>query len=145
MKRALILGLALAIGCSDGRDPIRAAPLEGTYELTAIDGNPLPQNVVIDGQTRSVLSGSLEFGVANVISVGLTHQSTTGLDARNVAVSGQYRRVTADSVVFPVIAQPELFVRRTASTVTVVTQPAGGMPGPASFLGGAHRLTFEPV
>ena len=145
MKRALILGLVLAVGCSDGRDPVRATPLEGTYELMAIDGNPLPQNVVIDGQTRSVLSGYLEFGPANIISVGMTHESTGGLDARSVAVSGQYRRVTADSVVFPGIAPPELFVRRTTTGVTVVTQPAGGIPGPAAFLGGAHRLTFEPT
>ena len=143
MKRSLILGLALALGCSDGRDPVRATPLLGRYELTAIDANPLPHDVLIDGETRSVTSGYLEFGPANLMQVGLTHESPGGLDGRSVAAFGQYRRVTADSVVFPAVAAPELFVRRTASGVTLVTEPAPGGAGPGSLLGGTHRLTFE--
>lgn len=48
----------------------------------------------------------------------------------------------ADGVVFPAIAPPELFLRRTGTTVFRVTQPAGGVFGAAHALGGAHRFTF---
>ena len=142
MKRILALGLAAVVGCSDKTGPIDSTPIEGMYALTAIDGNALPVTVIIDGDEAPVIAGYLELNALRFIAVNLTVGPVAGSGARSFAVSGQYRQITPDSAVFPRIASPEVFLRRTGSTVVVVTEPAGSGFGPARALGGAHRFTF---
>jgi hypothetical protein len=142
MKRLITLALAVAtaIGCRDSTDPRYTTPLAGTYNLTAIDGHALPYDVTISGETKSVAGGDLEFSPFTILSLTLGVGTPGNPAFQVIAVSGQYRRATADSVVFPAVASPELFARRTGSTVILVTQPAG--TGFAEALGGAHRFTF---
>jgi hypothetical protein len=111
--------------------------------LTAIDGSALPVTISIDGQATPVIDGHLELAPPNLLTVGLTLGSAGSATSQSIAVSGFYRRVTADSVVFPSIAVPELFIRRTGTSVILAAQPGGGGGvSPASLLGGAHRFTF---
>ena len=142
MRRMLALALVSAIGCSDGVEPVTIVPLDGSYQLTAIDGNPLPFSVTIDGEATPVTAGYLEFTPPSLVAVNLNLGPSGGSGARSIAVTGFYRRVTADSVVFPAIAPPELFMRRTGTTLIVTTQPAGNVIGAAEALGGSHRFTF---
>ena len=142
MKRILALGLAAMVGCSDRTGLVDSTPIEGMYALTAINGNALPVTVVIDGDEAPVIAGYLELSALRFIAVSLTVEPVGGSGARSFAVSGPYRQITGDSAVFPMIASPELFLRRTGSTVVLVTRPAGSAFGPALALGGAHRFTF---
>ena len=142
MRRPLTVALASAMACSDSADPVAVTPLTGSYQLTAIDDHALPYDVTIDGEAGSVTAGQLELGPRNLMTVNLTLGPPGGSISRSIAVAGFYRRVTADSVVFPAIAPPELFLRRTGTTVVLSTQPGGIVFGPAQALGGAHRVTF---
>ena len=118
MRRLLTVALASAIACSDGVEPVNLTPLEGSYQLTAIDDHALPYDVTIDGEATSVTAGQLELGPQSLVTVNLTLGPAGGPISRSIAVTGFYRRVTADSVVFPAIAPPEVFVRRTGTTVS---------------------------
>ena len=131
MRLLLALALASAIGCSDSLDPVKTAPLEGTYRLTAIDDNALPHTVTIDDEPTTVSFGHLELSAPALVAVSLTLGPSGSSDIRSIAIADFYRRVTADSVVFPAIAPPELFLRRTGTTVILITEPAGSVFGAA--------------
>ena len=62
MRRLLAITLATAIACSDGVEPVNMTPLEGSYQLTAIDDHALPYDVTIDDEATAVTAGQLEFG-----------------------------------------------------------------------------------
>ena len=141
MRRLIALAVvAVGIGCRDSTDPGYAPALEGTYNLTAVDGHALPFAVTIDGESTEIATGELEFSAPSVLAVSLGVGTLGSPTFQVISVSGFYRRATADSVVFPVVTTPELFARRSGSTVTLVTQPAG--VGIAEGMGGAHRFTF---
>lgn len=142
MKRILGLALGITLGCSDGMEPELSAAFAGSYILTAIDGNPLPQEVVIDDEPTPVLSGELAFTPPNFISVSLVLGEPGGMESQSVAVAGPYRLAGPDSAVFPILPAPQVFLRRTGSTVVLVTRAEGAGVGPARLLGGSHRFTF---
>jgi len=142
MRRLLAITLATAIACSDGVEPVDMTPLEGSYQLTAIDDHALPYDVTIDDEATAVTAGQLEFGPRNLMTVNLTLGPSGSSVSRLIAIVGFYRRVTADSVVLPAIAPPELFLRRTGTTVILNVQPAGVIFGSRQVLGGALRFTF---
>ena len=142
MRRLLTVALASAIACSDGVEPVNLPALAGSYQLTAIDDHAIPYDVTIDGETTTVTDGQLELGPRNLLSVNLTLVESGNPVGHSIAIAGFYRRVTADSLVFPSIAPPELFLRRTGTTVILTAQPAGAFFGPAQALGGTHRFTF---
>src|SRR5688572_24314526 len=96
----------------------------------------------MDGEATPITAGALSFLVPGWMTVNLTLGPSGESSGKAIALAGPYRRVTPDSVVFPSIATPELFVRRTGNSIVIVTQSAGAAVGPALRLGGAHRFTF---
>jgi hypothetical protein len=142
MRLFRALALVSAIACSDGVGPSRTVSLDGTYLLTTIDDHALPYAVTIDGEAVTVTSGQLELSAPANIAVSLLITDPGSATSRVVALSGRYRRVSADSLVFPNAPAPEIFLRRTGSTVVLLTQPSSLDFGLADALGGAHRFTF---
>ena len=141
MRQLLALVLVSLLACRDSTRPIDT-PLFGAYALTTIDGNALPYSVTIDGEPTVIRVGDLRLDTPNMLSLSLMLGAPGSPTTQSIAMTGLYRRVTADSVVFPMIATPEFFIKRTGRTVVLVSEPSGSVLSPAAMIGGAHRLTF---
>ena len=143
MKKLLVVALCIGTlaGCRESTRPVETEVLVGTYHLTAVDGNALPHSITIDNEPVTVASGELELTAARTLALSLMLGTPGSPTFQSIALAGTYRRVTADSVVFPVLA-PEFFIKRTGPTVVLVSQSSGGAIGPATLIGGSHRFTF---
>jgi hypothetical protein len=89
-----------------------------------------------------VAAGQLDFMPPNFMSVSLSLNVHEPISS-GVALSGLYRLAGPDSATFPFLTlTPELFLKVSPTTVTLVTQPSSNSPSPAAMLGGAHRFVF---
>ena len=143
MKKLLAIALSLGAlaGCRESIRPVEGT-LVGTYQLTAVDGNPLPYSITIDNEPVTIARGTLELTAARTLALSLMLGTPGSPTSQSIALAGIYRRVTADSVVFPVMPAPEFFIKRSGGTVVLVSQSSGGAIGPARLIGGSHRFTF---
>ena len=144
MRRFLVVALLSVVACRDSTGTVGTS-LTGAYQLSTVDGNALPQTVLIDGEPARIAYGDLELSAPNTLSFTLGIGVPGSATFQVLAMSGIYRRVTADSLVFPAIATPEFFIKRTGSSVVVVAQPSGSGIGLGQIFDGPHRLTFVPA
>lgn len=138
----LLLPMLFLLACGDD-DP---DALRGVFDLTELDGQPLPGPVTIDGVDYRVTAAAVQLHTGNLFSWSMLIEPVAGGAGSAVTLSDFFRRVRADSLAFPGGAEEgaEFFGSVDGGTLTIVTIPSDlGTTSFAEQVGGEHTWTFE--